>query len=312
MLRLKSMKKILALIFASILALTPLAACTTEVGLDPTQAPTTEPEAIVTDTPEPIVTDTPEAIVTDTPEPEPSASSVVYDEYELSELLKFMESVGVISDRTNGALICPGYDADDPTTWLVGDKPLITWTEDGNVECFSLVFGDSLSSEDYLYGRTLMYLGGNLVIDGFDSLYSLIATGVYSDELTIKNCNQFREVILLKSEFQKVYLDVNIGVLRGHAYAKEFYWKCNDTRLNCVFEITLTASGDGLVGCNKIGDEDYELVHIVAQESVGSTFLGWYDEDGNLVSTERWFEISSDEMNGCVGTFNYTAHFEEN
>ncbi|MDY5798599.1 MAG: hypothetical protein SPJ86_07140, partial [Eubacteriales bacterium] len=105
------MKRILALIFASILALTPLAACTTEVGNDPTQAPTAEPEAIVTDTPEPIVTDTPEAIVTDTPEPEPepSASSVVYDEYELAELLKFMESVGVISDRTNGALICPGY-----------------------------------------------------------------------------------------------------------------------------------------------------------------------------------------------------------
>ena len=90
------MKRILALIFASILALTPLAACTTEVGNDPTQAPTTEPEAIVTDTPEPIVTDTPEPIVTDTPEPEPSASSVVYDEYELAELLKFMEAVGVI------------------------------------------------------------------------------------------------------------------------------------------------------------------------------------------------------------------------
>ena len=84
------MKRILALLFASILALTPLAACTTEVGLDPTQAPTAEPETIVTDTPEPIVTDTPEPIVTDTPEPEPSASSVVYNEYVLAELLKFM------------------------------------------------------------------------------------------------------------------------------------------------------------------------------------------------------------------------------
>ena len=144
------MKRILALIFASILALTPLIACTTEVGNDPTQAPTAEPEAIVTDTPEAIVTDTPEAIVTDTPEPEPSASSVVYDEYELSELLKFMESVGVISDRTNGALICPGYVADDPTTWVIEGMPFVRWTKDGHVEYFSLAFGYSLTFGDYL------------------------------------------------------------------------------------------------------------------------------------------------------------------
>ena len=173
------MKRILALIFASILALTPLAACTTEVGNNPTQAPTTEPESIVTDTPEPIVTDT--------PEPEPSASSVVYDEYELSELLKFMEAVGVISDRTNGALICPDYDADDPTTWVVGEKPLITWTEDGHVKSFSLSFGDSLTFGDYLYGRPLMYLGGSLVFDGFDEMISLSSAYVYCDELIVQN-----------------------------------------------------------------------------------------------------------------------------
>ena len=306
------MKRILALIFASILALTPLAACTTEVGNDPTQAPTAEPEAIVTDTPEAIVTDTPEAIVTDTPEPEPSASSVVYDEYELSELLKFMESVGVISDRTNGALICPGYDADDPTTWVVGEKPLITWTEDGHVKSFSLSFGDSLTFEDYLHGRTLMYLGGNLVLDGFDELDELGSRGVYYDELTVKNCDSLVDVFLYRSEFKKVHLDADIERLLGPACANEFYWKCNDQMVFCVFELTLKASGDGLVGCSKGEDEDRHHVYIKARERFGSKFVGWYDEEGNLVSTERTLDISSDEMNGCVGTFNYTARFEKN
>ena len=37
------MKRILALIFASILALTPLIACTTEVGNNPTQPPSRKP-----------------------------------------------------------------------------------------------------------------------------------------------------------------------------------------------------------------------------------------------------------------------------
>ena len=299
------MKRILALIFASILALTPLIACTTEVGLDPTQAPTTEPEAIVTDTPEPIVTDTPEAIVTDTPEPEPSASSVVYDEYELSELLKFMESVGVISDRTNGALICPGYDADDPTTWLVGDKPLITWTEDGNVAAFILSFGD------HQYNKPLMYLGGSLALNGFDELEFFDSVSTYYDELTVTDCNKLLYIDISGSEFKKVYLAANLECLTGLAYAEDFYWDCN-YNLNCDFELTLKASGNGLVGCHKYGDEDRDYVSIIAQARTGSTFVGWYDEEGNLVSTERVLEISSDEMNGCVGTFNYTARFEKN
>ena len=311
MLRLKSMKKILALIFASILALTPLAACTTEVGLDPTQAPTTEPEAIVTDTPEPIVTDTPEAIVTDTPEPEPSASSVVYNEYELAELLKFMQTDSVISDRVNGALLCPDYDANDPTTWVVEDRPLIRWTEDGHVESFSLCFGNSLSNEDYLFHRTLMYLGGSLALNGFDELTWLSSVSVYFDELIIQDCNALTEVWIFGSEFKKVHFEADIALLRGNVYAEDFYWDCN-YNLNCDFELTLKASGNGLVGCNKYGDEDRDFVFINARANAGSTFVGWYDEEGNLVSTERVLEISSDEMNGCVGTFNYTARFEKN
>ena len=297
------MKRILALIFASILALTPLIACTTEVGNNPTQAPTTEPEAIVTDTPE--------AIVTDTPEPKPSASSVVYNEYELSELLKFMESVGVISDRTNGALICPGYDADDPTTWVVEDRPLVGWTDDGHVECFSLSFGDSLSSEDYLNGRTLMYLGGNLVFDGFDEMIALHSVSVYFDELTIMDCNALTQVNLSGAEFRKVHLEANLKRIWGGSFTRELYWRCNDVESNCLFELTLTASGNGLVGCSSYG-EDRQFVFINAWPRGGSTFVGWYDEEGNLVSTERVLEISSDEMNGCVGTFNYTARFEKN
>ena len=299
------MKRILALIFASILALTPLIACTTEVGNDPTQAPTAEPEAIVTDTPEAIVTDTPEAIVTDTPEPEPSASSVVYDEYELSELLKFMESVGVISDRTNGALICPGYDADDPTTWVVEDRPLIRWTEDGHVAAFILSFGD------HQYNKPLMYLGGSLALNGFDELEIFDSISTYYDELTVTDCNKLLYVDISGSEFKKVYLAANLECLTGLAYAEDFYWDCN-YKLNCDFELTLKASGDGLVGCSKYGDEDRDYVSIIAQARTGSTFVGWYDEEGNLVSTERVLEISSDEMNGCVGTFNYTARFEKN
>ena len=299
------MKRILALLFASILALTPLAACTTEVGLDPTQAPTAEPEAIVTDTPEPIVTDTPEAIVTDTPEPEPSASSVVYDEYELAELLKFMESVGVISDRVNGALICPGYDADDPTTWVVEDRPLIRWTEDGHVAAFILSFGD------HQYNKPLMYLGGSLALNGFDELEIFDSISTYYDELTVTDCNKLLYIDISGSEFKKVYLAANLECLTGLAYAEDFYWDCN-YNLNCDFELTLKASGNGLVGCHKYGDEDRDYVSIIAQARVGSTFVGWYDEEGNLVSTERVLEISSDEMNGCVGTFNYTARFEKN
>ena len=293
------MKRILALIFASILALTPLAACTTEVGNDPTQAPTAEPEAIVTDTPEAIVTDTPE------PEPEPSASSVVYDEYELAELLKFMEAVGVISDRVNGALICPGYDADDPTTWVVEDRPLIRWTEDGHVAAFILSFGD------HQYNKPLMYLGGSLALNGFDELEFFDSVSTYYDELTVTDCNKLLYIDISGSEFKKVYLAANLECLTGLAYAEDFYWDCN-YNLNCDFELTLKASGNGLVGCHKYGDEDRDYVSIIAQARTGSTFVGWYDEEGNLVSTERVLEISSDEMNGCVGTFNYTARFEKN
>ena len=223
-----------------------------------------------------------------------------------------MESVGVISDRVNGALICANYDANDPTTWVIEDRPLVGWTEDGNVESFSLCFGNSLTREDYLYGRTLMYLGGSVALYGFDELAFLSSAYVYCDELIVQDCDALTEVWIRGSEFNKVHLEADIEFLDGYVCAREFYWRCNDVEANCIFELTLTASGNGLVGCSKYEDVDGDYVIIHARANTGSTFVGWYDEDGNLVSTEGWFEISSDEMNGCVGTFNYTARFEKN
>ena len=216
-----------------------------------------------------------------------------------------MESVGVISDRVNGALICPGYDADDPTTWVVEDRPLIRWTEDGHVAAFILSFGD------HQYNKPLMYLGGSLALNGFDELEIFDSISTYYDELTVTDCNKLLYIDISGSEFKKVYLAANLECLTGLAYAEDFYWDCN-YNLNCDFELTLKASGNGLVGCSKYGDEDRDYVSIIAQARTGSTFVGWYDEEGNLVSTERVLEISSDEMNGCVGTFNYTARFEKN
>ena len=128
--------------------------------------------------------------------------------------------------------------------------------------------------------------------------------------MTVTDCNKLLYIDISGSEFKKVYLAANLECLTGLAYAEDFYWDCN-YNLNCDFELTLKASGNGLVGCSKYGDEDRDYVSIIAQARTGSTFVGWYDEEGNLVSTERVLEISSDEMNGCVGTFNYTARFEK-
>lgn len=300
------MKRTIALITAVTLVLAALTACTNHGMIDPTQSS----DAAITEklTAEPTVEPTAEP----TAEPDVTASplGIKYNEYEMNELRKFLDTPIGVEDYTNGELLTRNYVSEDPSTWANDEILflLVYWTEAGNLRSFKVHFNDPPIAPA---PDVMQKISGNITFTGFDELWSINLVSVSCDELLIENCSALEYMHLRNSEFKKIYIVSDIMDLTGWVQTEEFYWKCNSQLHNCIFEISLTTSGDGRVSCIKYCDEDRDHVFIEANAMDGSKFIGWYDEDGTLISTEGRIELSSDEMGGCQGVFNYTARFEE-
>ena len=316
------MKKIFTIILAAVMLLTALTACKPSSNPDATQIPsnaTALPVEAAKATPEL------ESKVTEQPTAEPTQgfleANIPYDKKECEILRKFFDTPSGVEGLSNGKLLNPGYVSDDPSTWksyedreLLKDGDIfmnILWSNTGHV--VTMAFGRW--GEDFKVSYfPIVPLGGELIIDGFSELaYCRIKKSSF-DKVVIRNC----------PKMEYLYLDYDsipyVDVCYNSAYGSDFdsnatyiHWKC-DGEFD-IFDVTACAEDNGSKGsvsCSSVGDTHEVLFSVTAKPLEGYKFVGWYDENGNLISTDlRYYITPTKDTGSIVGTHNFTARFTE-
>ena len=240
---------------------------------------------------------------TEAPTEAPGEAPNPYCPEEYEQLLAFFE----LADENgvkNGEKCFKNYDPTRIDFWGDHDEaessdPCVKWTESGHLDTLCISTGSQ---------ENPIKLVGEFKLDGFNDLFCLYSTYSVFDSIKIANCFNLYEF----ARFEAIGdIELNGGAL-GCA--------CLVSSTRCRFEgqdplchsmlIDLTADGCGKVELRSMPDEHYYPVRIVATPDEGHKFLGWYDADGDLISSENEMEISDEAIFGCEGEFIYTARFE--
>ncbi len=298
------MKKLLPIILAAVMLLAALTACSEPNNIDATEIPSQEPSAQVTQN----------AQQTEAPTEEPVSP---YNEYECGELRKFFDAPSKVNGLSNGELLNPDYVSGDPSTWSNyeedkdGNFIYIEWTDDGHVSTLS--FGKN--SED----KANKALLGFINIDGFEQLKYF---GIYNSELeevTLKDCPglwnfDFRDCAIASFDISSDSFPSSVEFGDGFS---TLHWLCHDgvelfdILLSTDFRIDETSSARAYITCKAYMDESEVGVIIDAFAPDGYKFDGWYDTDGNLVSSDHYYILPIDDKGFVQGTHHYTAKFTE-
>lgn len=232
------------------------------------------------------------------------------NEHDCGAVLSFLENADH-SGRTNGVKLNPDYDPEDPGTWCYeyfGEvHPIAQWDEDGYLTDFTAFVSN-------------MNLGGNIDLSGCERLEYAVIEDYNAGTVDLTGCPLTRGVYLTGTEW--LYPDpIRTSMLQTcEAWLKHIDWIAVPygpvNAEGWDFELILDAEGGGTIG-TRMGDmTHYPELYITAKcdESFNAGFLGWYDGEGNLVSTDpdlELFHLNEDAaVNGKLnGAYHYTAKF---
>ncbi len=301
-------KRLFSALLALILAMAIVGAACTKPGnqeLHSTpETSTTEPTSIQTEEP----TQTPKLTPKPTPEPTPPFTALVpenteLDEHDFNAVRSFLELKDENGVR-NGEKLNEWYDPDDPTTWWIPRDPpseyptydLVQWNDSGRLYSFSV-------------GDIDFY--GALDLSGASELQLLYIRGTHIESVNIEGCDELFELSIRNNPNNIELVPKEIACYRAwflNCGFKELHWAC--IMIDSVYvDVSLKAEEGGSVGL--LGDDgDIFILYIDAYPDEGKTFVGWFDDDGNLISNEESYRIDVDSMPEELRTFKYTARFE--
>lgn len=311
------MKKILAILIALCIVVTTFAACANEPSDNPTAEPT---QQVDNSTAEP--TTEPTENPTEKPTPDPASA---YNEAEIEFLTNFFN--GLCEDgESYGSHIFDAYDPDNPDTWTSENNPnyyvSLEWTEHpaGKQLSYLGIQEKAIPSDQFItpykLDRSLVFFGDKGISTSsylFGDLECLWIDYLELHSIGIYGCDKLRKIALSSCTVNSFEWQATHHCDVFSPYAQEINIDFIDCDYNDnKYEIELTVGGNrqGSVQFSTFGDEHYALVYISAHANEGSKFVGWYDLEGNLVSTEQLLELSSEEMLGCFGCFLYRAVFD--
>lgn len=245
------------------------------------------------------------------------ASALVPDalnEHEYSVLRAFFEQKDE-NGVTNGSKCFPGYDPDDPSTWNDGSAnsdSRVFWNENGRVREIALKNS----------GDAPVRLVGTLDLEGFDELTGLFVfnTSIGGLELpelpfSAKRNNSCVSVNMAEGEVRLVggYAEKIFLRSASHVYCSVTGEAESDLSVLPSFTVDISVEGGGFAGVSAYDDENYYVVRLTAEPAEGGSFLGWFDENGALVSSDPDFELFGEETgqsaDGAHAVFRYTARF---
>ncbi len=216
----------------------------------------------------------------------------------------------------NGEKCFKGYDPNKVKFWGPepdgdADESRLIWNDDGNPwgSTLNSIILEGLSDETRLVG--------SIRLDKFSSLVEFSANRIIFESLNADVRNSFNandisdKRLLFGSEGETVLIadyidDFNIASFSHCRYEST----CEMFGGALAFTADLTADGSGSVGVRGYMDTHYYIVHVYAGPKEGNEFIGWYDAEGSLISTEETIEISYIDENGTgVHDFTGTARF---
>lgn len=176
-------------------------------------------------------------------------------------------------------------------------------------------------------------LVGKLDLSGCEELISVSCKRCGITALDVTNCNEpeidvtFCEqlVEVLPETLESFHLSIFKNKLKQLRWIsvpeehEEFCFGDEPFYLNNFdFDLTVIAEGDGYVGINNFYATHWSVTHFGVEiaanwdrENENIKFLGWYDKDGKLASSNHLMMLPMDEETGLIqGTFYYVAKFE--
>ena len=246
----------------------------------------------------------------ETPAPAPSQAPIPYNREEYDTLLAFFE----LKDENgvkNGEKCFNDYDPNQVDFW--GEDPeedaeesRLIW-EDGKLRSIIL---EGLSDETKLVG--------SIRLDIFGSLKEFSANRMIFESFNGDLRNSFNaidesdEYLMFGCEGENVLIADFITVFHIGSFSHCRYESTDEEHGGALaFTADLTADGSGHVGVFGHPDPHHYIVEVYAEPKEGNEFIGWYDAEGSLISTEETIEISYIDENGTgVHDFTGTARFE--
>lgn len=269
------------------------------------------------------------------------------DEHDLNAVRTFLE----IKDKDgvrNGIKMNEWYSPDDPTTWFYspvnseyliseegyrGYVDLLSWSDSGHLtgihimpfiqKCFSYVTGFvgelDLSNCKSLVGASIVDTNIEAIsFEGCEALDEVYITDTKSLEtLNVTGTNIYRfqitKAINLKTILPSPVKSMTFGT--SGCGLKQIDWICtylNDKTGKDYFHVKLSTEGAGSVYTSG-DDEDVYYMSIGAIPDEGHRFVGWYDADGKLVSTDEHMLLVGDDHFleiGADAQFEFVAKFE--
>ena len=238
-----------------------------------------------------------------------------YDENDYTLLRAFFENADAGSVK-NGEKLFPNYDPADPTTWIDEDPyryNSVTWNAQGRVYGLSFRGTDDAPIE----------LVGKLDLDLFDALngvnsWNVIFEEIATDDLPVtakqnNACFQF-PMVNGEARFTGGYVERLYLLSATHVFCDITGEAKSDLSVLPSFKIDVTVEGLGYAGVSAYGDENYYEVHLNATPAKGGSFIGWFDADGKLVSTDENYtlfgEDSGVDAEGAHAEHAFTARFD--
>lgn len=311
-------KPVFAILLSALFALS-LPACK-EQG-SPLVSPTADPASKITASPAPseklteVPTETPTEEPTEAPTDEPIPKTIPYDRGEYDTLLAFFE----LADENgvkNGEKCFKDYDPSKVDFWGTNPEDLIntkesylTWNDEGKLSSLVLRGGED----------SIQRLKGALMLNGFTELSKLRPHSFDFETVTIENCPNLRDIAFSCSGEASLIGDSiwkYFGVFSDtHCHYESTGKGAPVSPESHAFTVELAIEGNGTAGVYGYSDEHYYVVFIQAEAHEGHKFIGWYDADGKLISTDEQIELSGieiEDFNGhyFISDFTGTARFE--
>ncbi len=288
---------------------------------------TSEPSADVFADPTEKATIVPITLQPVSPAP-PTPEPVLTHDYEM--LKAFFDMPSKVEGKTNGELIFRNYESGNPYSWYVYNDlehyqlddtdEFIPWATDGGS---SRYYSGNIKeiATGFLKDEQMLNCSGTLLLDGLEHLESIKLFNVSADELIVTNCDKLTHVYLSSGYheedyhpyFDKICIDARLWACYSVPCAREFGLINSYPEQHRDFDITVIADGDGLVCVVQEMDTNYDHVLVWAKANEGSHFVGWYDEEGRLVSEDEKFMLTEwDQFEDFNDIATYTAKFEKN
>lgn len=229
-----------------------------------------------------------------------------YNEHDLSKIQAFLNTIDENGAR-NGERILEAYDPEDPESWYYYDNDgereagyaryITQWNDEGRLTKLNLPF-------------PFVSLTGSLDLSGCEALdyVSLNTRGITSADVTgcplserFSVCDpQLSEITPSSITTPALFItECSVRHIEWNALPSADQWGADHS-----FVLRIDSEGEGSVGvmCAE-GEHSRELV-IYAYPEEGGTFIGWFDEAGELYSADRACELPYIE-----GSAAFTARF---